>query len=119
ILLDGCKKIFEDGLVAAEISDGGGRRALVFVLGGFVETSEGCGNSVGAWSISQVGRDDTVVFEDHGAFAARDFDAAWVAGIGGRGGVKYTEGATCEFQRGNGGVFSFDFVKPRSGGGLH
>src|SRR5882724_2148757 len=31
MLLDGLKKIFEDGLVAAEIGDGGGGGALVFV----------------------------------------------------------------------------------------
>ena len=29
VLSDGCKKIFEDGLVAAEIADGGGGGALV------------------------------------------------------------------------------------------
>ena len=36
-MLDGLEEIFEDGLVAAEIADDGGRGALVFVLGGFGE----------------------------------------------------------------------------------
>src|ERR1700732_4863348 len=111
ILLDGLEKIFEDGLVAAEITDDGGRGALVFVEGG--------GFGGGGWGVSEIGGDDAVVFEDDGAFGAGDFDAAGVAGIGGGGGVKYTQGAAGEFEDGNGGVFAFDLVELSGGSRLN
>src|SRR5271170_1622609 len=76
LLLDGCEKIFEDCLVAAKIADGGGGGALVFVFGRFDESRE-----IGrGWSMAEIGGDDAVVFEDDGAFGARNFDAARVAG---------------------------------------
>jgi len=80
VVLDGSEKIFEDGLVAAEIADDGGGGALVFV--------GGCGFGGGGWSVSEIGGDDAVVLENDCAFGAGDFDAAWVAGIGGGGGVE-------------------------------
>ena len=111
VLLDGLEKIFEDGLVAAEIADDGGRGALVFVEGG--------GFGGGGWDVSEIGGDDAVVFEDDGAFGAGDFDAAGVAGIGGGGGVKYAQGAAGEFEDGNGGVFGFDLVELNGGSRLN
>src|SRR5580704_12137077 len=110
-LLDGLEKIFEDGLVAAEIADDGGRGALVFVEGG--------GFGGGGWDVSEIGGEDAVVFEDDGAFGAGDFDAAGVAGIGGGGGVKYAQGAAGEFEDGNGGVFGFDLVELGGGSRLN
>ena len=101
ILLDGLEKIFEDGLVAAEIGDGGGGGALVFV--------GRCGFGAGERG-PEIGGDDAVVFEDNGAFGAGDCDAAGVAGVGGSGGVENAEGAASEFENGGGGVFGLDLV---------
>jgi len=117
--LDSGKKIFEDGLMAAEIGDGGGRGALVFVLGGFVEGREVRRYSGGGWSALEIGGNDAVVFKDHRACSARDFDAAWIAGISRGSRVKNAESATGEFERGDGGVFGFDFVQQSSSAGLH
>src|SRR5260370_15031255 len=110
MLLDGLKKVLEDGLMATEISDGGGGGALVFVDGG----GFGSGGSA-----SEIGGDDAVVLEDDGDFSAGDFDAAGVAGIGGGGRVENAEGAASEFENGGGGVFGFDLVKKRADTGLH
>src|SRR5260370_24623871 len=101
VVLDGLEKIFEDGLVAAEIADDGGRGALVFVKGG--------GYGGGGWGVSEIGGDDAVVFENDGSFGAGDFDAAGIAGIGGGGGVENAQGAAGEFEDGAGGVFGFAF----------
>jgi hypothetical protein len=79
VLLDGLEEIFEDRLVAAEIADGGGRGALVFVEGGGFS---------GDGSVSEIGGDDAVVLKNDGAFRAGEFDAAGVAGIGGGSGVE-------------------------------
>src|SRR5580704_86855 len=119
VLLNGCKKVFEDGLVPAEISDGGGRRALVFVFGGCGESREVRGYSCGGWSALEIGGDDAVVLEDHRAFRTGDFDTPGVVGVRGGGGVKNAESATGEFERGDGGVFGFDFVQQSSSAGLH
>src|SRR6266403_3435200 len=109
ILLDGLEEIFEDGLVAAKIADGGGGGAEVFV--------EGSGFD-GGWSVTEIGGDDAVVLEDDGAFGAGNFDAARIAGIGGGSGVENAQGAAREFENGGGGVFGFDLVKLRGGAGL-
>src|SRR5260370_3833999 len=111
VVLDGLEKIFEDGLVAAEIADDGGRGALVFVKGG--------GYGGGGWGVSEIGGDDAVVFENDGSFGAGDFDAAGIAGIGGGGGVENAQGAAGEFEDGDGGVFGFDFVKLGGGARLN
>jgi len=105
------KKIFEDSLVAAEIADGGGGGALVFV--------DGDGFDGRGWGVSQTGFDDAVVLEDDGAFRAGDFNAAGIAGIGGGGSVEDAENAAREFEDGCGGVFGFDFVKHVGGASLH
>src|SRR6266481_504044 len=89
------EKIFEDGLVAAGIADGGG------------------------WGVSEIGGEDAVVFENYGTLGAGDFDAARVAGIGGGGGVENTQSAAGEFEDGCGGVFGFDFMKQSGGAGLN
>lgn len=109
ILLDGLQKIFKDGLVAAEVSDGCRRGALVFVEG-----SRFCGSAS-----AEIGGDDAVMFEDDGAFGAGDFDAARIAGVGGRGGVENSERAAGKFEDSGGGIFGFDFVKQRAGASLH
>jgi len=97
--------------MAAEIADGGGRGALIFVeRGGF--DRGGCG-------VLEIGGDDAVVFEDDGAFGAGNFDASGKAGIGGGGGVEYSKCATGEFEDGGSGVFGFDFVKKGGGAGSH
>src|SRR5712671_5743968 len=75
---DGLEEIFEDGFVAAYVGYCCGRGALIGVAGG-----DGC--NVGG-RVAEVGGDDTVVFEDYGAFGAGDFEAAWVAGVGSGGG---------------------------------
>src|SRR5271154_197296 len=62
LTLDGCKKIFEHGLVATKIADRSRRGTLVFV--------GRCGFHDGSWSISKVHRDDAIVFENDGAFCA-------------------------------------------------
>src|SRR5712664_2741381 len=111
VVLDGLEKIFEDGLVAAEIADDGGGGALVFVEGG--------GFGGGGWRVSEIGGDDAVVFENDGAFGAGDFDTARVAGISGGGGVENAQGSAREFEDGDGGVFGFDLVKQRGGAGLN
>src|SRR5260370_16475547 len=85
VVLDGLEKIFEDCLVAAEVADGGGGGALVFVEGG--------GFDERGWGVSEVGFDDAVVLENDGAFGAGNFDAARVAGIGGGSSVGDGEGA--------------------------
>src|SRR5207302_9103035 len=54
-----------------------------------------------------------------GTFGAGDFDAARIAGIGGRGGVENAESAGGEFEDGGGAVLGFDLVKKRAGTGLH
>src|SRR5712664_345322 len=108
VVLDGLEKIFEDGLMAAEITDDGGGGALVFVDGG------GFGGGRG---VSEISGDDAVVLKNDSAFGAGDFDAAGVAGIGGGGGVENAQGAAGEFEDGNGGVFGLDFVKLRGGAG--
>jgi len=95
--------------MAAEIGDGSGRGALVFVEDGGLEGSRGA---------TEIGGDDAVVFEDDGAFGAGDFDATGVAGVGGSGGLKNAEGAAGEFQDGRGGVFGFDLVQQGGGAGL-
>jgi len=110
ILLDGLEKIFEDGLVSAEIADGGGGGALIFVARGIDEIGR---------SVAEIGGDDAVVFKDDGASGAGDFDAARIAGEGGGGGVEAAEGAGGEFESGDGGVFGFDFVEESGGAGLH
>ena len=98
-----------DGLVAAEVSDGCRRGALVFVEG-----SRFCGSAS-----AEIGGDDAVMFEDDGAFGAGDFDAARIAGVGGRGGVENSERAAGKFEDSGGGIFGFDFVKQRAGASLH
>jgi len=55
MVLDGLEKIFEDRLMAAEIADDGGGGAFVLVEGG---------GSGGVGSVSEVGGDDAVVFEN-------------------------------------------------------
>src|SRR6267154_3020828 len=77
---DGLQEVFEDGFMAADVGYRCGGGALIGVAG-----RDGC--HVGG-RIAQVGGDDTVVFEDYGAFGAGDFQAAWVPGIGGGGGEK-------------------------------
>ena len=59
------------------------------------------------------------MFEDDGAFGAGDFDAARIAGVGGRGGVENSERAAGKFEDSGGGIFGFDFVKQRAGASLH
>src|SRR4029077_4546562 len=115
ILLDGCKKILDDGLVAAKIADGGGRSALVFVRGGIIET----GKLGGGQGVAEIGGNDAVVFEDDRAFGAGDFDAAGVTGISGGRGMENSECTAGEFERGDSGVFGFDFVKQRGRASLH
>ena len=96
--------------MAAEISDGGRRGALVFVEWG------GLG---GRASVAEISCDDAVMLEDDGAFGAGDFDAARVAGIGGSRGMENAECAAGEFEDGGGGVFGFDVVKKSAGTGLY
>src|SRR5260370_17669451 len=103
VVLDGLEKIFEDGLVAAEIADDGGGGALVFVEGG--------GFGGGGWRVSEIGGDDAVVFENDGAFGAGDFGAAGGAGVGGGGGVGKAQGAARGFGGGGGGVLRFGFYE--------
>src|SRR6266699_3480139 len=110
MLVAGLEKVFEDGLMAAEISDGGGGGALVFVDGGGFS---------GGWSASEFGGDDAVVLEHDGALGAGDFDAAGIAGISGGGSVENAQGAASKFENGGGGVFGFDLVKKCAGTGLH
>src|SRR5712672_1829907 len=110
ILLDGFEKIFEDGLVATVIGNGGGGRALVFVKPGGFE----CGGSV-----LKMGSDNAVVFEGDGAGGAGDFDAAGVARVSGGGGVKNAKSAAGKFEDGGSGIFDFDFVKKGTDAGLH
>src|SRR3954469_4475014 len=78
IFADGGKEILEDGLVAANVGDGGGRGAEVGV-GGCTQVEVGRGST-------EVGGDDGVMLENDGAFGAGDFEAAGVAGISGGGG---------------------------------
>ena len=111
VVLDCMYEIFEDGLVAAEIADRGGRSALVFVEGG--------GFGAGGWSVSQIGGDDAVVFEDDSAFGAGNLDTAWVARISSGGGVENARSAAREFEDGECGVFGFDLVKQRGSAGLN
>jgi hypothetical protein len=110
ILPDGLEKIFEDSLVAAEVGDGGGRAAFVFVERGGLGGSASAAETIG---------DDAVMFEDDGAFGAGDFDAARVARVRGGGGVENAEGTAGKFEDGGGGVFGFDLVKKCAGTGLH
>ena len=79
MVLDGLEKIFEDRLMAAEIADDGGGGAFVLVEGG---------GSGGVGSVSEVGGDDAVVFENDRAFGAGEFNAAGVAGIGSGAGLE-------------------------------
>ncbi len=96
--------------MAPEISDGGGRGALVFVeRGGFGGGRRG----------AKISGDDAVVFDDDCAFGAGDFDTAGIAGIGGSGGVEDAESAAGKFEDGGSGVFGFDLVKKCAGTGLH
>src|SRR5437660_10804585 len=63
ILLGGLQKIFKDGLVAAEVSDGCSRGASVLV-----EHSRCCGSACAA-----IGGDDAATFEDDGSLRAGAF----------------------------------------------
>src|ERR1700757_1203710 len=110
ILADGLEEIFENSLMAAEVSHSGGRGAFVFVERGVLG---------GSASVAEMGGDDAVVLEDDGAFGAGDFDAARVARIRGGGGMENAEGAAGKFQDGGGGVFGLDLVKKRAGTGLY
>jgi len=109
ILAGWLEEIFEDGLVAAEVRDSGGRGALVFVEGGRL-----CGST----SVAEIGGGDAVVLEDDGAFGAGDFNTAGIARIGGGSDVENAECATGKFEDGGGGVFGFDLVKKCAGAGL-
>jgi len=111
IVGDGVEEIFEDGLVATDVGYGGGGCALICVAVGDAGKVRG--------RIAQVGDDDAVVLEDYGAFGASDVEAARVAGIGGSGGEERAEGAAGKFERGDGGIFGFDFVQHGGGAGLH
>jgi hypothetical protein len=111
ILLDGLEKIFEDGLVTAKVADGCSRGAQIFV--------EGSGFDGGGLGIAKIGGDDSVVLEDDGAFGARDFDTARIAGVGSRSSVQNTQRAAGEFEDSSGGVFGFDLVKQSGGARLH
>src|SRR5712675_676046 len=71
VVSDGLEEVFEDGFVAADVGYRCGGGALVGVAGGD-------GRNVGG-RVAEIGGDDAVVFEDHGAFGAGDFKAAWVA----------------------------------------
>src|SRR5882724_1547279 len=110
IVGDGLEEVFEDGFVAADVGYCCGGGALIGVAGGE-------GRKVGR-RIGQVGGGDAIVFEDYGALGAGDFEAAWVAGIGGGGGEKRSDRAAGEFESGDGGVFGFDFVEDGGGAGL-
>jgi len=107
---DGLEEVFEDGFVAADVGYCCGGGALIGVAGGE-------GRKVGR-RIGQVGGGDAIVFEDYGALGAGDFEAAWVAGIGGGGGEKRADRAAGEFEGGYGGVFGFNFVEDSSGASL-
>src|SRR5580704_4438147 len=111
LILDGCEKIFEHGLVPAKIADRGRRRTLVFV------GSSGFDN----WgrSVSKIYRDNAIVFENDGAFSAGDFDPARVARIRGGGGMKNTQGAAGKFERRDSSILGFNFVEQRGSACLH
>ena len=96
--------------MAPEISDGGGRGALIFVEGG---------GSSGGRGIAEIGADDAVVLEDDIAFGAGNFDAARIAGMGGSGDMENAKGAAGEFEDGSSRVFGFDFVKKGAGASFH
>jgi len=96
------EKIFEDGLVAAEVRDSGGRGALVFVEGGRL-----CGSASVLRRLTAV---NTVVLEDDGAFGAGNFDAAGIAGVRAVVAWRMRE-PRWKFEDGGGGVFGFDLVK--------
>src|SRR5260370_16892772 len=77
MLLDGLKKVLEDGLMATEISDGGGGGALVFVDGGGFGSGGGVSGDCGDVAVVRVGG---------GIYRAADFLSVRVAGERGRGG---------------------------------
>lgn len=110
-VLNGCKKILEDGLVAAEVTDGSRRRALVFIrCVGFARAS---------WSVSEICRDDAVMLENNSAFGPGDFDTPRVAGIRGGGSMENSKRAAGKFECGDGGVFGFDFMQHSCSSRLH
>src|SRR5580692_738136 len=110
-ILNGRKKILENGLVAADIADGSRRRALVFI--------RWVGFSGVGWSVSEIGRDNAIVFENNRAFRPGNLHTAWVARVRGSGGVKNTQGSAGKLERRHGRIFGLDFMQQRSGARLH
>ena len=73
VLLDSLDKVFEHGLVSANLADSGGGSALVLAPGGMIDKTR--------LTVAEVGRNDAIVFENNCAQRSGNFQPSRITGI--------------------------------------
>ena len=100
VLPDSLNKVFEHGLVSANLADSGGGSALVLAPGGMIDKAR--------LTVAEVGRNDAIVFENNCAQRSGNFQPSRITGINSRGRLKSVDSTNRKLEDYYSGVFGFD-----------